>query len=149
MDNKEKMENLVDELYIMHKDSGERILRFTSENQRILNNINRTQGDMEELVREEMTKVSNKNDIFTTIMFFAFVIAAGLIIYSTISMKNKVNSYTELVARQSDKLYKLASDMNYVMNELYKEQKEFLKENKCNVVEKKESAGVSKKVNIK
>ena len=149
MDNKEKMENLVDELYIMHKDSGERILRFTSENQRILNNINRTQGDMEELVREEMTKVSNKNDIFTTIMFFAFVIAAGLIIYSTISMKNKVNSYTELVARQSDKLYKLASDMNYVMNELYKEQKEFLKENKCNVVEKKESAGVSEKVNIK
>jgi hypothetical protein len=149
MDNKEKMENLVDELYIMHKDSGERILRFTSENQRILNNINRTQGDMEELVREEMTKVSNKNDIFTTIMFFAFVIAAGLIIYSTISMKNKVNSYTELVARQSNKLYELASDMNYVMNELYKEQKEFLKENKCNVVEKKESAGVSKKVNIK
>ena len=149
MDNKEKMENLVDELYIMHKDSGERILRFTSENQRILNNINRTQGDMEELVREEMTKVINKNDIFTTIMFFAFVIAAGLIIYSTISMKNKVNSYTELVARQSNKLYELASDMNYVMNELYKEQKEFLKENKCNVVEKKESAGVSKKVNIK
>ena len=149
MDNKEKMENLVDELYIMHKDSGERILRFTSENQRILNNINRTQGDMEELVREEMTKVSNKNDIFTTIMFFAFVIAAGLIIYSTISMKNKVNSYTELVARQSKKLYELASDMNYVMNELYKEQKEFLKENKCNVVEKKESAGVSKNVNIR
>ena len=127
MDNKEKMENLVDELYIMHKDSGERILRFTSENQRILNNINRTQGDMEELVREEMTKVSNKNDIFTTIMFFAFVIAAGLIIYSTISMKNKVNSYTELVERQSKKLYELASDMNYVMNELYKEQKQFLK----------------------
>jgi len=133
MDNKEKMENLVDELYIMHKDSGERILRFTSENQRILNNINRTQGDMEELVREEMTKVSNKNDIFTTIMFFAFVIAAGLIIYSTISMKNKVNSYTELVERQSKKLYELASDMNYVMNELYKEQKQFLKENKCTV----------------
>ena len=149
MDNKEKMENLVDELYIMHKDSGERILRFTSENQRILNNINRTQGDMEELVREEMTKVSNKKDIFTTIMFFAFVIAAGLIIYSTISMKNKVNSYTELVERQSKKLYELASDMNYVMNELYKEQKEFLKENKCNVVEKKESAGVSKNVNIR
>ena len=143
------MENLVDELYIMHKDSGERILRFTSENQRILNNINRTQGDMEELVREEMTKVSNKNDIFTTIMFFAFVIAAGLIIYSTISMKNKVNSYTELVARQSDKLYKLASDMNYVMNELYKEQKEFLKENKCNVGEKKESAEAVKKTNNK
>ncbi len=149
MDNKEKMENLVDELYIMHKDSGERILRFTSENQRILNNINRTQGDMEELVREEMIKMSNKKDIFTTIMFFAFVIAAGLIIYSTISMKNKVNSYTELVERQSKKLYELASDMNYVMNELYKEQKEFLKENKCNVVEKKESAGVSKNVNIK
>ena len=149
MDSKEKMENLVDELYIMHKDSGERILRFTSENQRILNNINRTQGDMEELVREEMIKVSNKKDIFTTIMFFAFVIAAGLIIYSTISMKNKVNSYTELVERQSKKLYELASDMNYVMNELYKEQKEFLKENKCNVVEKKESAGVSKNVNIR
>ena len=149
MDNKEKMENLVDELYIMHKDSGERILRFTSENQRILNNINRTQGDMEELVREEMTKVSNKNDIFTTIMFFAFVIAAGLIIYSTISMKNKVNSYTELVARQSNKLYELASDMNYVMNELYKEQKEFLKENKCNVGEKKESAEAVKKTNNK
>lgn len=147
MDNKEKMENLVDELYIMHKDSGERILRFTSENQRILNNINRTQGDMEELVREEMTKVSNKNDIFTTIMFFAFVIAAGLIIYSTISMKNKVNSYTELVERQSKKLYELASDMNYVMNELYKEQKEFLKENKCNVVEKKESEEAVKKTN--
>ena len=131
----------------MHKDSGERILRFTSENQRILNNINRTQGDMEELVREEMTKVSNKNDIFTTIMFFAFVIAAGLIIYSTISMKNKVNSYTELVERQSKKLYELASDMNYVMNELYKEQKEFLKENKCNVVEKKESEEAVKKTN--
>ena len=147
MDSKEKMENLVDELYIMHKDSGERILRFTSENQRILNNINRTQGDMEELVREEMTKVSNKNDIFTTIMFFAFVIAAGLIIYSTISMKNKVNSYTELVERQSKKLYELASDMNYVMNELYKEQKEFLKENKCNVVEKKESEEAVKKTN--
>ena len=147
MDNKEKMENLVDELYIMHKDSGERILRFTSENQRILNNINRTQGDMEELVREEMTKVSNKKDIFTTIMFFAFVIAAGLIIYSTISMKNKVNSYTELVERQSKKLYELASDMNYVMNELYKEQKEFLKKNKCNVVEKKESAEAAKKTN--
>ena len=96
-----------------------------------------------------MTKVSNKNDIFTTIMFFAFVIAAGLIIYSTISMKNKVNSYTELVARQSDKLYKLASDMNYVMNELYKEQKEFLKENKCNVGEKKESAEAVKKTNNK
>lgn len=147
MDNKEKMENLVDELYIMHKDSGERILRFTSENQRILNNINRTQGDMEELVREEMIKVSNKKDIFTTIMFFAFVIAAGLIIYSTISMKNKVNSYTELVERQSKKLYELASDMNYVMNELYKEQKEFLKENKCNVVEKKESEEAVKKTN--
>ena len=147
MDNKEKMENLVDELYIMHKDSGERILRFTSENQRILNNINRTQGDMEELVREEMIKVSNKKDIFTTIMFFAFVIAAGLIIYSTISMKNKVNSYTELVERQSKKLYELASDMNYVMNELYKEQKEFLKKNKCNVVEKKESEEAVKKTN--
>lgn len=147
MDSKEKMENLVDELYIMHKDSGERILRFTSENQRILNNINRTQGDMEELVREEMTKVSNKNDIFTTIMFFAFVIAAGLIIYSTISMKNKVNSYTELVERQSKKLYELASDMNYVMNELYKEQKEFLKENKSNVAEKKESTQDAKKIN--
>ena len=147
MYNKEKMENLVDELYIMHKDSGERILRFTSENQRILNNINRTQGDMEELVREEMTKVSNKNDIFTTIMFFAFVIAAGLIIYSTISMKNKVNSYTELVERQSKKLHELASDMNYVMNELYKDQKEFLKENKCNVVEKKEREEAVKKIN--
>lgn len=147
MDNKEKMENLVDELYIMHKDSGERILRFTSENQRILNNINRTQGDMEELVREEMTKVSNKNDIFTTIMFFAFVIAAGLVTYNTMSMKSKIRSYTELVERQSNKLYELASDMNYVMNELYKEQKEFLKENKCNVVEKKESEEAVKKTN--
>ena len=33
----------------------------------------------------------------------------------------------ELVERQSKKLYELASDMNYVMNELYKEQKKFLK----------------------
>jgi len=62
-------------------------------------------------------------------------------------MKNKVNSYTELVERQSKKLYELASDMNYVMNELYKEQKEFLKENKCNVAEKKESTQDAKKIN--
>lgn len=129
MDNQEKMESLVDELYIMHKDSGERILRFTNENQRILNNINRTQESMDNLVREEMAK----SYVLTVIMLFVFITAAGLVTYNTMSMKSKVRSYTELVERQSNKLYELASDMNYVMNELYKEQKQFLKENKCTV----------------
>ena len=68
---------------------------------------------MEELVREELTKVSNKKDIFTTIMFFAFVIAAGLIICSTISMKNKVNN--EMVGSSISCQKKLKDGSEFVL----------------------------------
>jgi len=133
MDDKEKIESLIDELYVLHKGAGERMLKLGNENKKVVDNMHKIQIGMETLFLKQLEKEKKGNNFIVYVMFVSLMIVAGFFVYSMLSMKSKVTSYTEVVERQSDKLYKLASDMNYVMNELYKEQKQFLKENKCNI----------------
>ena len=133
MDDKEKIESLIDELYVLHKGAGERMLKLGNENKKVVDNMHKIQIGMETLFLKQLEEEKKGNNFIVCVMFVSLMITAGFFVYSMLSMKSKVASYTEVVERQSDKLYKLASDMNYVMNELYKEQKQFLKENKCNI----------------
>lgn len=145
MDNQEKIENLVDELYVLHKEAGERMVKLTEDNKNTVQEVHKIQKNMEGFVKEELEEEKKGNSFIMYIILASFIIASGVYIYSMLSMRNKVNNYTEEVEERARSLHILASDMNYVMNELYKEQKKFLEDNKCNIEVNKKSTENKKK----
>lgn len=145
MDNQEKIENLVDELYVLHKEAGERMVKLTEDNKNTVQEVHKIQKNMEEFIKEELEEEKKGNNFIMYIILASFIIASVVYIYSMLSMRNKVNNYTEAVAERARSLHTLASDMNYVMNELYKEQKKFLEDNKSNIEGNKKSTEDKKK----
>ena len=131
MDNQEKIENLVDELYVLHKDAGERMVELTKENKKVLNEMYNIQQDMKKFVKKEVVGARNSNTIFVYIIFGSFIIVMAGFIYSMWSMNDGVEYHREFMAKQNKGLYQLAEKMDTTMQNLYTEQKKFIKENKC------------------
>ena len=46
MNNQEKTENLVEELYVLHKEAGERMVKLTEENKRTVQEVHKIQKDI-------------------------------------------------------------------------------------------------------
>lgn len=139
MNNQEKTENLVEELYVLHKEAGERMVKLTEENKRTVQEVHKIQKDIKRFVKEELEEEKKGNSLIMYIILVSFIIASGVYIYSMLSMKSRANDYTEAVEKKSNHLYELARDMNKAMNMLYKEQQQFLEDNKCTVEEKKQN----------
>ena len=74
MDNQEKIENLVDELYVLHKDAGERMVELTKENKEVLNELYNIQQDMKKFVKKEVERARNSNSLFVYIIFGSFTL---------------------------------------------------------------------------
>jgi hypothetical protein len=131
MDNQEKIENLVDELYVLHKDVGERMVELTKENKKVLNEMYNIQQDMKKFVKKEVAGVRNSNTIFVYIIFGSFIIVMAGFIYSMWSMNDGVEYHREFMAKQNRGLYQLAEKMDTTIKNFYTEQKKFIKENQC------------------
>ena len=131
MDNQEKIENLVDELYVLHKDAGERMVELTKENKKVLNDMYNIQQDMKKFVKKDVAGARNSNSIFMYIIFGSFIMVMTGFIYSMWSMNDGVEYHREFMAEQNKGLYQLAEKMDTTMQNLYTEQKKFIKENQC------------------
>lgn len=131
MDNQEKIENLVDELYVLHKDAGERMVELTKENKKVLNEMYNIQQDMKKFVKKEVERARNSNSLFVYIIFGSFIMVMTGFIYSMWSMNDGVEYHREFMAKQNKGLYQLAKNMDATMQNLYTEQKKFIKENQC------------------
>ena len=147
MDNQEKIENLVDELYVLHKDAGERMVELTKENKKVLNDMYNIQQDMKKFVKKDVAGARNSNSIFMYIIFGSFIMVMTGFIYSMWSMNDGVEYHREFMAEQNKGLYQLAEKMDTTMQNLYTEQKKFIKENQCKegVVKKNREANKKSK----
>jgi hypothetical protein len=105
MDNQEKIENLVDELYVLHKDAGERMVELTKENKETLNEMQRSQRKMREFVEEKVVHEQRWNMRFMLILFGMFILMVAIISYAMLSFRSEVSySIEELTdsARRSN-----------------------------------------------
>ena len=124
MDNQEKIENLVDELYVLHKDAGERMVQLTKENKETLNEMQRSQRKMREFVEEKVVHEQRWNMRFMLILFGMFILMVAIISYAMLSFRSEVSYSIE-------ELTDTGRETNGVMARLYLEQKKFIEENKC------------------
>lgn len=138
MDNQEKIENLVDELYVLHKDAGERMVQLTKENKETLNEMQRSQRKMREFVEEKVVQEQRWNMRFMLILFGMFILMVAIISYAMLSFRSEV-SYSIKELTDSGR------EANGVTARLYLEQKKFIEENKCTPEEIKKSTEARKK----
>ena len=125
MDNQEKIENLVDELYVLHKDAGERMVELTKENKETLNEMQRSQRKMKEFVEEKVAHEQRWNMRFMCVLAVMFVLMVAIISYVIFSFRSEVSYSIE-------ELTDSARESNGVTARLYLEQKKFIEENKHN-----------------
>lgn len=149
MDNQEKIQELVDELYVLHNEAGKRMTKLTEENKKSVQEVHKIQQNMERFVKKEFEEEKSDNRFYIYIILISFIISSVTYIYSMLSMRSNVDHYTEVVESRTESLHTLASKMNYVMNELYKEQKKFLEDNKCNIEGNKKGSETKNKVKSK
>ena len=142
MDNQEKIENLVDELYILHKDAGERMVQLTKENKETLNEMQGSQRKMREFVEEKVVQEQRWNMRFMLILFGMFILMVAIISYAMLSFRSEV-SYS------IKELTDTGREANGVMARLYLEKKKFIEENKCATKEIKKNTEAKKKSNGK
>jgi len=138
MDNQEKIENLVDELYVLHKDAGERMVELTKENKETLNEMQRSQRKMREFVEEKVVHEQRWNMRFMCVLAVMFVLMVAIISYVVFSFRSEVSYSIE-------ELTDSARESNGVTARLYLEQKKFIEENKCTTKELKKNTEANKK----
>lgn len=138
MDNQDKIENLVDELYVLHKDAGERMVELTKENKETLNEMQRSQRKMREFVEEKVAQEQRWNMRFMCVLAVMFVLMVAIISYVIFSFRSEVSYSIEELADTG-------REANGVMARLYLEQKKFIEENKCATKEIKKSTEANKK----
>ena len=138
MDNQEKIENLVDELYVLHKDAGERMVELTKENKETLNEMQRSQRKMREFVEEKVVQEQRWNMRFMLILFGMFILMVAIISYAMLSFRSEV-SYS------IKELADTGREANGVTARLYLEQKKYIEENKCATKEIKKNMEANKK----
>lgn len=138
MDNQDKIENLVDELYVLHKDAGERMVELTKENKETLNEMQRSQRKMREFVEEKVAHEQRWNMRFMCVLAVMFVLMVAIISYVIFSFRSEVSYSIEELADTG-------REANGVMARLYLEQKKFIEENKCATKEIKKSTEANKK----
>ena len=78
MNNQEKTENLVEELYVLHKEAGERMVKLTEENKRTVQEVHKIQKDIKRFVKEELEEEKKGNSLIMYIILVLFIIASGV-----------------------------------------------------------------------
>jgi cytoskeletal protein RodZ len=133
MDNQEKIQELVDELYVLHKEAGERMVKLTEENKKTLNEMQDSQKKMREFVEEKVASEQRWNMRFIWFIFWIFVIIIAIIIYVIIFFRSEVKYSIRDITNT-------VRENDGVTARLYLEQKEFIEKNKCNVKEEDATA---------
>lgn len=139
MDNQEKIENLVDELYVLHKEAGKRMVKLTEENKKTLNEMQDSQKKMREFVEEKVESEQRWNMRFMWFIFWIFVIIIAIIIYVMVSFRSEVKYSIRDITNT-------VRENDGVTAKLYLEQKEFIEKYQCNPEESKKNAENKKKL---
>jgi K+-transporting ATPase A subunit len=122
MNNQEKIEGLVDELYALQKQAGERMVKLTEENKKTLDEMQNSQKEMREFVEKKVAEEQRWNIRFMLYLFVIFVVVGIVISYALYSFRNEV-SYS------IKELTNTTRETNGVTARLYLEQKEFIEKN--------------------
>ena len=137
MENKE-MERYIDELYTIQKEAGNRMVKLTEENKKMFSKMKSLQEEMKEFVEEKVERESKINMYFTFGLFGVFLVVVGALLYTVFSFRSEM-SYN------IGKITELGRDMNTVMNNLYLEQRRFIKRYEMNGVKEEQKTDEKEK----